>query len=254
MDIVANLFAFISKDLVFALFDVAADQVTKKPMEFDAGVVGAGEASAAKATGWHIEIPAVLLHHDIACDFRGAEDGVLRLIDGKGFGYAVFVGRIVVVPTAFELAQANRVRQISVDLVRGHVDKRRFRTGAASGFEQIQGPDGVGVEIVKRNRGRAIVRWLGSGMDNRIWLNFGHEVQNALPVADVEIVMRVVGDVRSEAVQRPTGIAFRSEKDRPLVVVDAEDAEAVSREVQANFRADQPARAGDEGFFIQRTV
>lgn len=254
MDIVANLFAFISKDVVFALFDVAADQVTKKPMEFDAGVVGAGEASAAQATGLHAEVAAILLHHDVACDFRGAEDGVLRLIDGKGFGYAVFVGGIVIVPTAFEFAQANRVRKIAVDLVRGHVDKRRFRACAPSRLKQIQGPDGVGVEIVKRNRGSAIMRWLGRGMNNRIWLNFGHEVQNALPVADVEIVMRVVGDVRSEAVQRPTGIAFRSEKDRPLVVVDTENAEAVSRQVQANFRADQPARAGDEGFFIQRTV
>ena len=58
-------------------------------MEFDAVVVGAGEAAAAQAAGGHVEIPAIFLNHDVGSDFGGAEERVLGLIDGESLGDAV---------------------------------------------------------------------------------------------------------------------------------------------------------------------
>ena len=74
VNIVADLFAFVAEDLVFAAFHVALDQVTEEAVEFHAGMAGSGEASAAQAAGGDIEIAAVFLHHDVAGDFGSAED------------------------------------------------------------------------------------------------------------------------------------------------------------------------------------
>ena len=92
MDVVADLFAFVAEDLVEAAFDVALDQVAQKAVQFHAAVVGAGQAAAAQAAGLHAEVAAVFLHHDVARHFRGAEQAVFALVDGKILGDAVGVG------------------------------------------------------------------------------------------------------------------------------------------------------------------
>ena len=46
VDVVADLFAFITKDTVFPAFEVALDEVRKETVQLDAGVVGPSQATA----------------------------------------------------------------------------------------------------------------------------------------------------------------------------------------------------------------
>jgi len=43
------------------------------------------------------------------------------------------------------------------------VDERRFGRGLAGGFEEVEGADGVGVEVVERDGGGAVVGRLRGG-------------------------------------------------------------------------------------------
>src|ERR1019366_7094973 len=77
MDVVPHLLALVAEHFVFAALDVALHQITEEPVQFHAGAIRTGQAAAAQAAGWHIEIPAVLLHHDIRRELRRAEQGRL---------------------------------------------------------------------------------------------------------------------------------------------------------------------------------
>ena len=157
VDVVAHLLALVAVDLVFATFEIAFHEVAEEAVEFHAGVVRASEATTAQAAGGHVEIASVFLHHDIRCDLRGAEEGVFRLVDREGLGDAVLVGGIVVIPTRVEFAERDGIWPIAVNFVRGHVDERRLGAGLPGGFEKVQRADGVGVEVIKRNRSGAVV-------------------------------------------------------------------------------------------------
>ncbi len=157
VDVIAHLLAFVAKNLVFAAFEVAFHEVAEEAVEFYAGVVRAGEAAAAQTAGGHVEIASVLLHHHISRDLRGAEEGVFRLVDRERLRDAVFVGGIVVLPARVEFAEGDGIWPIAVNLVRGHVDEGRLGTCLPRGFEEVQRADGVGVEVVKRNRSGAVV-------------------------------------------------------------------------------------------------
>lgn len=69
MDVVADLFALVSENLVFTSFEVALHEVTQKSVEFDSTVVGAGETAATEAAGGESEVASIFLHHDIGGDF-----------------------------------------------------------------------------------------------------------------------------------------------------------------------------------------
>jgi hypothetical protein len=84
------------------------------------------------------------------------------------------------------------------------VDERRLGAGLAGGFEEVQRADGVGVEVIKRNRRRAVMRGLRGGVDDDVGFNFCNEVENALPVANVQFV---VGEAWDEVSERKTGFS-----------------------------------------------
>jgi hypothetical protein len=92
------------------------------------------------------------------------------------------------------------------------VDERRLGTGLAGGFEEVQRADGIGVEVVKRNRRRAVMRGLCGGVDDDVGLNFCNEVENALPVTDVEFVVGEAGDEIGEAFLVPARVTLWSKK------------------------------------------
>ncbi len=125
VDVVAHLLALVTENLVLAALHVALDQVTQKTVQFHAGMVGPGEATAAQAAGRHVEIAAVFLHHHVAGHLGGAEERVLALIDGEILGNAVRVSRVGVIPAGFQFLQRNGIGPVAVDLVGGHVDERR---------------------------------------------------------------------------------------------------------------------------------
>ena len=252
VDVVADLLASVTEDLVFASFKVAFHEVTEKAVELDAAVVRAGEASSAEAAGGESEVAAILLHHDIGGDFGRAEEGVLGLIDGEILGDAVLVGGIVVVPAGFKLFESDGVGPVAVNLVGRQVDKGRLGTGLPGRFEEVEGADGVGVEVVEGNRGGAVVGRLGGGVDSGVGPQVGEERDDSGAVASVEFVM-VKGGSESggEAPLIPSCVPLRPEKDSPLIVIDAMDFPTESSEVDANFRADEAGGAGDEKFHFR---
>jgi len=121
MDVVAYLFSFVAEDAVFLPLEIAFHEVGEEAMELNAGVVGARKATAAQRASGQVEITAILLHHHIGGHFRGAEEGMLGLIDGEGFRNAVSIRRISVIPASGELGQLDRIRRIAVNLVGAHV-------------------------------------------------------------------------------------------------------------------------------------
>src|ERR1039457_971989 len=86
-------------------------------------MVRAGQTTAAQTTGRQAEIPAILLHHDVAGDFGSAEERVLGLVDGKALRNPLRKLRVVLgsllfgislsIATALQIAGIN----ISNDLV-----------------------------------------------------------------------------------------------------------------------------------------
>src|SRR4029077_12859604 len=69
MDVISNLFPFVAKDLIGFSFQIALDQVTEEPVQFDAGVVWSRYTATAETTGGHLEVAAILLDHHVRCHF-----------------------------------------------------------------------------------------------------------------------------------------------------------------------------------------
>ena len=100
--------------------------------------------------------------------------------------------RIGVVPARLELHERDGVRPVAVHLVGRHVDERRLGTVPPRRLEQVQRADGVGVEVVERNRGRAD-RATAARRCGR-WRRAQLRTSSSTPsVADVQLVMTEVG-------------------------------------------------------------
>lgn len=122
--------------------------------------------------------------------------------------------------------------------------KRRFGTGTASRFQEVQRSARVGIEIVKRDGCCPIVRWLGSRMYDRIRLYLRYQPQNAFPITNVDVVMTVVFDFGAQTLQRPAGITLRSKENCALIIIYTENSKAIAGQMYTHFRPDQTARTG----------
>ena len=123
VDVVANLFALVAVDAVFAPFEIAFHEITQESVKLDARMVWSGKATTTQGAGGHAEISAIFLNHHIRRHLRGAKQRVLALVDGKILGDAVSVGRIRVIPAGLQFAQRNGVGSVAVDLVGRHANK-----------------------------------------------------------------------------------------------------------------------------------
>ncbi len=117
--------------------------------------------------------------------------------------------------------------------------ERRLRARLPGGLEEVQRADRVGVEVVERNCGRAIVRRLGGGVNDRVGLQLPYEPSDARAIANVELVMRERLQRGLEAALIPARVALLTEEDRALVVVDAVDAPPQLGKIRGDFRSDQ---------------
>jgi len=99
-------------------------------------------------------------------------------VDRKGFRDAVGIGGVVVVPTGFQLFQANRVGLVPVDLVGRHMDEGAGGAEAAGGFKKVEGADCVDVEVIERARGSEVVARLGGGVNDRGGVEFFDECED----------------------------------------------------------------------------
>ncbi len=247
VDVVTHLFAFVAEYAVLAALQVALHEVAEEAVELDAAVVGAREAAAAQAAGGHVEIASVLLHHHVAGDLRGAEQRVLRLVDCEGLCDAVRVGRIGVVPAGFELLERDAVGGVAVNLVGAHVHEGRLGAGLAGGLQHVERADRVGVEIVERDRGGAVVRGLRGGVHDGGGLHLFEQREHAGAVTDIELVVDEARQLAHEAVLVPPGVALRTEEDGALVVIHTVDRVAeFACEIAANLGANEAGRPGDD--------
>src|ERR1051325_5808326 len=99
MNVIAHLFAFVSKHLVGLALQVALDEVAEETVEFDAAVIRPGQAPAAQTARLHAEIASVLLDHDVAGRLGGAKKAVLTLVNWEILPDAIRVGSVLVIPT-----------------------------------------------------------------------------------------------------------------------------------------------------------
>ena len=246
MDVVPHLLALVAVNLVLLAFHVALDQVAEEAVQLHAGVVRPRQAPAAQATGGHVEVPAVLLHQHIRGELGGAEQRMLRLIDGQGLGDAVPEIRIVVLPARGQLRQSDAVRRVSVHLVRGHVDERRIQAVPPRRLQQVERSHGIRIEILEGDRGGAVMRGLSRRVDDHRRPGLGDHRIDPGPVAHVHLVMVKARKAVLQPPLVPARVALGAEEDRPLVVVDAMDFEPALAEIQAHLGSDQPVGTGDE--------
>ena len=212
VNVVADLFALVAEDPVLAPLEVALHQIAEEAVQLHAGMIGARQTAAAKAAGGHVEVAAVLLHHHVGRDLARAEETVQALVDREGLRDAVCVLRVGVIPAGLQLGKSQSIGRIAVHLVGAHVNERALRARLPRGLEQVERADGVGVEVVERNRGRAIVRRLGGRVHDDRRPKPSDQIENALPIPDVELMVLKARELSLEAVLVPARVALRPEK------------------------------------------
>ena len=125
----------------------------------DAAVVGTRQTAAAQAAGLHIEVAPIFLHHDVGSDLRSAKQRVLRLINPHGLLYAVVVLGTGILPPRFGLDERQLVGCVAVNLVCGHMDKRRSRHKAVRRLQEVDRTYGVRIKVLERYlRGQIVTR------------------------------------------------------------------------------------------------
>lgn len=69
MDVVPDLLALVSVDVVGLALEIAFHEVGEKSVELDPAVVRSGETTAPEAAGFHSKVAPVFLNHDVGGDF-----------------------------------------------------------------------------------------------------------------------------------------------------------------------------------------
>ena len=90
MDVVADLFALVSKNRVGPASELAFDEVREESVKFSAAVCRARQATPAEHTDLRAKIPSVLLAHYVCCNLACSKDRVFALVNGHRFIDAMF--------------------------------------------------------------------------------------------------------------------------------------------------------------------
>jgi hypothetical protein len=152
------------------------------------------------------------------------------LVHLKVFGNPVLVRDVGIFPPCLELFHRDRVRTVSINLIGRHVNEWRLRARPPCRFQQVQGGERIHFEIQKWNGRSPVMRWLGSAMHNDIGPRLFDQCKDSFAVSDVEAGVLIVWNVALQALPSPRGIAFGSEKDGAVVIVDSEDLKTTLRE------------------------
>jgi len=126
------------------------------------------------------------------------------------------------------------------------VGEGRLGAKLAGGFEEIERPDGVGIEIIEGDFGGEVVRGLRGGVDNDVGAESADEIEDGGAVAHVDGVVGVVLQGGFEALLVPGGVSVRTEELASLIVVDAVNGVTALVEGLADFGADESGGSGNE--------
>ena len=99
------------------------------------------------------------------------------------------------------------------------MNKRRLGTGPSGGFQQIEGPNRVGIEIVEGNLRRAVMGGLRSCVYDSVRFETLHQIKDAGPIPDVQLLVMKSSHFFLESLLVPPGIALSPEKYGSLIVV-----------------------------------
>src|SRR6266436_2782620 len=114
-----------------------------------------------------------------------------------------------------------------------------FQRVPANGFQQVQSPAGVHVEIIERPRGGQVMAGLGRGMDDRDRSKSFKQSIHATTVSDIALVVREVLVCSFKAVLIPACVALWPEKVGPHIIVNTMNLPARVTEIINNLRANQ---------------
>jgi hypothetical protein len=251
VNVVADLFAFVTENVVGAPFDIALHEVTQEAVQFHTAVLRTSQTTAAQTARRHVEIATILLHENITSRFTRAKERMLRLIDCHVLGDAVGVFRIIIIPARRQFFELNAIGSITVNLVGRKVRENDRSADASRGFEQIESTAGVHVEILERHLGREIVAGLRGAMDDCIRLDIRDRFDDRFAIADIQFVMGKMFQFRGNALQVPTRVAFGAEELGAHVVINAVNVPTLGIKVLRDSRTDQTGAAGNQNSFHQ---
>jgi hypothetical protein len=166
---------------------------------------------------------------------------MFRLVNAHRLGNArlVFVAGFYF-PAFFQFDERQAVRRVAINFVRGSENKNRFGAKLPRGFEQVQRADGVHAKVrVRIARGPVVRRLRGRVDDERdVRAELFEKIFHGCAVADVEIVVLVIGKFADEFLAVAERRSLLAEKPLAQVVVNADDFVAFARKTFDAFRSD----------------
>ena len=228
VNVVAHLFAFVAKNAIRRAADGATHQIREKTVQFRARMRRAGETPAAETRRLHAEIIAVFLHQHVGRHLARAEQRMFRLVNAHRLGNArlIFMLRLNL-PALFQFHQRQAVRRVAIDFVGGRENKNRFGTGFTRGLQQVQRANGVDAKIGVRIARGPVMRRLRGGVDDEfdVLAQFFEQRLDSIAVADVKVVVFVVGKALDEFFAIAQCGRFLAKKPLAQVVVNADNLE-----------------------------
>ena len=85
MNVIADLFAFVAEHTIRPTAHGTDHQVREKTMQLGPSVRRPSETAATEGDGRHPEISSIFLDENVCCNFRRAEERMLRVIDAHRF-------------------------------------------------------------------------------------------------------------------------------------------------------------------------
>jgi hypothetical protein len=165
---------------------------------------------------------------------------VLGLINGERFGNSHAISGIGILPSGFLFNERDSIWPIAVDLIGGHMNKRRFRAVLTCSLKKIQRPNGVRIKVVKRDGGSPIMRRLCCRMDDTRRTDRPDQIEHTLTIAYVQLMMLEIIQCSHEPSLAPAGISLRTEKNRSLVIVNTMYVKPAIVEESSNVGAYKP--------------
>src|SRR6185369_2863432 len=204
VNVVSHLFFLVTKNGVRRACNRALHQVGEEAVKLGAGVSGARETTSTEAGCFHAEVTAVFLNEHIGGDFGCAEQAVRGVVDGHGFGNAVFCIRMARIefPACSLLDEGQVIGGVAVDLVGGGKNEHGVVSKFPRGFEQNGGSVGIDGKIQGRIAGGPIVRWLRCSVNDErdvAAVALKHAVDGGR-VANIDFVVAVGREVASQLV------------------------------------------------------
>lgn len=99
------------------------------------------------------------------------------------------------------------------------MDEGRLWTGLAGGFEQVERPYRVRIEIVKWNGRSSVMAWLGCCVHDNSGAQLFDQRQYCCPIADINLIVKETRQFPQQPLLVPPRVPLRTEENNTLVVI-----------------------------------